>query len=75
MMRHNLLSEAAAVNMRVYLGGGYLLVTQHTLDSPQVGSSLKKMRGERVTERMWTHRFGNTRLCGKVPYNIEHHTD
>jgi len=59
--------------MCVNLGGGDFLMSQHALDSPQVGPSLKKVGGKGVTESMRTYRFGNSRHCGKILYNIKDH--
>ena len=46
MMAYYLLSETAAVNMGVYLCRGYLFMSQHTLDGPQIGSAFKQVCGE-----------------------------
>ena len=46
VMAYNLVSETASVNVCVNLGSGYLLMSQHTLDSPKIGTSLEQMGSE-----------------------------
>ena len=52
MMCQDFLLPFAAVHVGVDLGGGYVLVAEHLLDDPQVGSMLDQMRGERMPECM-----------------------
>ena len=59
--------------MCIYLGSGYFLMTQHTLDSPEIGASLQKMGGKGVAECMRTYRFVNSGHCREILDDIKNH--
>ena len=46
-------AKHGAVEVYVYLGGGYAFVSEHLLDCPEVGSSFKEVCGEGVAECVW----------------------
>ena len=46
--------------MRIDFGGGNLFMSQHLLDSKQVGSPFQQVGGERMTEGMGTYVFMDT---------------
>lgn len=52
MMRQYLAAQHRAVDMQVYLGRGYALMTEHLLDGAQVGSPLEQMGRKGVTQRV-----------------------
>ena len=53
--------EALQGNVRVYFGGGEILVTQHLLDSLQVAAMVQKMGGKRMPDGM--RRDGPCKTC------------
>ena len=40
------LFEVFPGDVRIYLGGGYIGMAQHGLDSPQIGTTFQKMCGK-----------------------------
>lgn len=73
MMFDDFRTQHVSVDMCINLRGGDGLMSQHTLDSPQVGTAFKKMSRERVSECMWTDVFLNTRYCSQFFYHVEYH--
>lgn len=53
MKREYLLTQAGAVDVYIYFGGGYVFVSEHLLDRPQVGTAFEQVSGERVAEGVW----------------------
>lgn len=52
MMFQYLFPQELAVDMRIDFGGGNLFMSQHLLDSKQVGSPFQQVGGEGMAERM-----------------------
>ena len=48
-------------------------MAQHTLDSPEIGTSLQKMGGKGVAEGMRTYRFVNSGHCREILDDIKNH--
>jgi len=63
-MFNNFLSEKMAVDVRINFCRGDLLMSQHLLNHTNIGASLQKVGGKRMTKHMGTnfllqsHRFG-----------------
>ena len=55
MMFQYLFPQELAVDMRIDFGGGNLFMSQHLLDSKQVGSPFQQVGGEGMAERMRAH--------------------
>ena len=55
MMFEYLFPQELAVDMRIDFGGGNLFMSQHLLDSKQVGSPFQQVGGEGMAERMRAH--------------------
>lgn len=49
------LPQMLSTDMRVYLGGGDLAVSEHKLNRPEIRAPFQKMRGERMPENMGTY--------------------
>lgn len=54
--------------MRVNLRGGYVRMSEHHLNGPQIRTALQQMRSKGMTKSMRINFFGQTRLSG-VPDN------
>ena len=61
MMFQYLFPQELAVDMRIDFGGGNLFMSQHLLDSKQVGSPFQQVGGEGMAERMRAHVLFDTR--------------
>lgn len=73
MMAHYLVSETATINMCIYLCGGYFFMTEHTLDCPEISSTLQQMGSKRMAECMRADGLGNPGLDGKVFDDVKNH--
>ena len=52
MMLQYFLSQCGSVNVCVYFCRTYRLVSQHSLDGAQIGTTFKQSGGKRVAQRM-----------------------
>ncbi len=52
MMVKDFVAETCTVNMNVYFSSSNAFVTEHLLDSTQIGATLKKMGRKGMTEGM-----------------------
>ena len=57
MVFQNLLTKMAPVYMHIDFCGGNILVSQHSLNSTQVGTAFQQMGGETVAEGMRAYIF------------------
>ena len=73
MMRDNLFTKTASVNVCVNLRSCYFLVPEHTLYGPEVRTSLQQVGGERVTESVRADILCNAGQPGIAFYDIEYH--
>ena len=67
------LPEKLPVDMCINLGSRYLLMSQHLLDGPQVGTAFQQMGRKRMSERMRTDIFMNTRHLRLLLDNMKNH--
>lgn len=67
-------AEPLPADMGVNLGGGYLTVSEHQLDRPQVRSSLQEMGSERMAQDVRTYLLNQACLLGvslqKLPESL-----
>ena len=61
------------VDVGIYFGCGDFLVSQHFLDSEQVGAAFQQMGGEGMAERMRAHVFFDTGHFRLLLDNMENH--
>lgn len=73
MMIYDFIAQTGSVDVCVDFGSGNLFVSQHALDGTQIGSSLKQMRGEGVTESVRTDGFPNSGKTDILPDYVENH--
>lgn len=66
-------SQKTSVQMGVYFSGGDAFMSQHFLNSSQVGPSLYQMGGKGMPECMWGYVFLNIGFLGKVFNDIKYH--
>ena len=62
--------ESLALDVRVYLGRGYVRVSQHNLDRSQVGAALEEVGRERMPEGMGTYLSGYARFERVILYYL-----
>lgn len=67
------LPEKLSVDMCINLGSRYLLMPQHLLDSPQVGTAFQQMGRKRMPERMRTDIFMNACHLRLLLDNMKNH--
>lgn len=70
---HNLLSQTAGVDVRIYLGGVDSFVAQQFLNYTQVGPALKQSRGKRVAQRVRTYGLCYAGSLSQALYRYQHH--
>ena len=56
--------EPGRVEMRINLGGGDIRMSQHQLQSPQIGTLPEQVRGKGMSEGMGAKMRGQTGLPG-----------
>ena len=54
--------QMLAADMRIYLSGGDLAVSEHELNRPKIGPPLQQVGGKRVPENMRAYLIFQTRL-------------
>src|SRR3712207_7463084 len=72
-MVEDFFTQGCGVDVGVYLGGGDVLMTQHGLNGPQVGTALEERRGETVAQGVGRNGLGDTRLYGLTLDHDEYH--
>lgn len=73
VVKKNFLAKMSGVDMSVDLGGSNGFVTQHGLDSTQIGTPFKQTGGKRMAKSVGRDRFPNASLCHEVLYQNEDH--
>ena len=66
-------AEVCSVEMGIYLGCGDALVPQQILDLSNVCSTLQKMRGKGVAQRVRANFLVYSGTLGRLPYHGEYH--
>lgn len=72
MMRQYFLTQARSVHVQVYFRGAYRIVSQHLLNSAQVGTAIKQVGCKRMPQRMRRNRLVYSGSSTKVLYYLEH---
>lgn len=73
MILQDIAPQIIPVKMRIYFRSSNGCVPQHFLNSPQIGTSFDKMRGEGMTESMRAYGFSYPRFLGKIFNDVKHH--
>src|SRR6266571_2453360 len=63
-------SQILTIDVGVDLRRGNVDVTEHLLHRSQICAALQQMRGERVTQRVWRDRLGDSRLIDVLAQNF-----
>ena len=70
-MGQDFLLPCAAVHVGVDLGGRYVLMSEHFLYNPQIGSMLDQVGGERMSEGVRRNVLEDARCKGVFLYDLE----